>query len=188
MKIALVAEAGGGKDFLAEHLISCYGFTRYAFADEVRKIAALYFQKQFGDTQNKNRSLLQAIGTKFREIDEDVWVNALMLKIRKEIELRRHNNYSMGLFVVTDCRMPNEYQALADEGFIFIRIRTNKEVRLKRLNDRGDRFTENDLKHPTESFISQFQCHYELQNNNSKDAAIAALDVIMADIRSRIFK
>ncbi|WP_341323482.1 hypothetical protein NSQ62_08385 [Solibacillus sp. FSL H8-0523] len=186
MKIALVAEAGGGKDFLAEHLISAYGFTRYAFADEVRKVAALYFPQQFGGNQSKNRSLLQSIGTKFREIDEDVWINILMLKIQREIELRRRSNYSMGLFVVTDCRMTNEYQALIDDGFIFIRIHTNKEVRLKRLIERGDKFTENDLNHYTESFISQFQCQYEMQNDNSKEAAIAALDTIMADIRGKI--
>lgn len=182
MRIVLLAEAGGGKDLLAEYLIKKYGFSRYAFADYVRNVAQTWFPEQYGDGKTKNRSLLQDIGTKFREIDEDVWINALLKDIESERRMRINHSYRPEDIVVTDCRMPNEYRALQEKNFVFIRVITNENIRRQRLIDRGDIFTEKDLKHHTESFYDYFHYEYEISNNDSKEEAFESLDKIIQRI------
>lgn len=39
MKIAFMGISGSGKDFLANYLISNYGFIRLSFSDQLKKLA-----------------------------------------------------------------------------------------------------------------------------------------------------
>lgn len=182
MNIVLIAEAGGGKDFLAEYTIRKYGYTRYAFADHVKDVAKLWFPDSYGDDKEKPRWLLQAIGTKFREIDEDVWIKSMFQDIDEEAEIRKRCMEIPEYIIITDCRMPNEYQALSDRGFKFIRVNVREDIRKHRLLSRGDKFKEDDMKHHTESFYNQFECHYEMENNGTAEEAYEALDRIIEQI------
>lgn len=182
MNVVLISEAGGGKDFLAEYLVFKYGYTRYAFADHVRNVARKWFPHLYGDGTNKNRALLQAIGTKFREIDEDVWIQSMFKDIDEEAKSRNRYKELREYIVITDCRMPNEYKALKERGFIFIRINVDEEVRKQRLLNRGDKFTDNDLKHHTESFYNQFECDYVISNNTTQEEAYQQLDEILDNL------
>lgn len=182
MNIAFIAEAGGGKDFLAEYTIKKYGYTRYAFATYVNNVGRELFPHLYGDGKNKNRALLQAIGTKLREIDEDVWINAMFKDIDEEAKSRNRYKELREYIVITDCRMPNEYKALKERGFIFIRINVDEEVRKQRLLNRGDKFTDNDLKHHTESFYNQFECDYVINNNTTQEEAYQQLDEILNNL------
>lgn len=179
MNVALISEAGGGKDFLAEYAVNKYGYTRYAFADDVKLIAELWFPHLYGDENNKNRALLQAIGTKFREIDEDVWIKSMFTAIDDEASIRKRYNEATEVIVITDCRMPNEYQALKERGFTFIRVIADEEVRKQRLLDRGDKFTEKDMKHHTESFYSRFECDFAIINNGDASDTFRQLSDIL---------
>src|SRR5690606_23899297 len=117
-------------------------FTRYAFADNVKHVAKTWFPDIYGDESNKPRALLQAVGTKFREIDENVWIKTMFEHIDSQEGIAERYNFTSENVIVTDCRMPNEYKALKERAFIFIRIDVDEEVRLQRLIDRGDSFNE----------------------------------------------
>lgn len=178
-KIALISPAGGGKDFIAEHLGIKFGLTRYAFADEVKAVAKMLFPEIYGDGSKKSRELLQQIGTMFREIDPDVWVKALFKNIDEEANERKRLHYATEHIVVTDCRMPNEYIALKNRGFTFIKIEVDSEERMKRLIERGDVFSEDNLKHQTESHYDEFICDYFMHNQGSKEDAYYSVDEIV---------
>lgn len=185
IKIALISPAGGGKDFIADYLCSKYGFERYAFADNVKAVAKQWFPDVYFDENKKPRALLQHIGTSFREIDPDIWIKSMLDNMDNEAEERKKLRYACENIVVTDCRMPNEYEALKNKGFIFIRIDVNDEERIKRLIARGDVFSEDDLNHHTEKFYDTFECDYSLFNYGSKELAFASTDGIIELISQR---
>jgi dephospho-CoA kinase len=177
--ICLISEAGGGKDFLADYLIKRYGLSRYAFADNVKQVAEKWFPDLYGDGKAKPRWLLQAIGTMFRDIDPDVWIKALFNDIDRSKKIRSQYGEAQEHIVITDCRMPNEYEALKNRGFTFIRIEVDEGVRKQRLRDRGDKFTEKDMNHHTETFYNTFDCEYTIENNGSAEEAYEALNRVM---------
>lgn len=181
IRIALISPAGGGKDFIADYLVKEYGFTRYAFADNVKKVAKQWFPDLYS-SNNKPRAMLQKIGTDFRMIDSNVWIKSMFDDIDDESEDRLKLGYQEENVVVTDCRMPNEYAALKERGFIFIKINVDDQTRMKRLLDRGDTFTEEDLKHSTESFYDTFECNYSLFNYGDKQLAYDSTDEIIESI------
>ena len=68
-KIAITGKMCSGKTTIANYLIEKNNqFVKISFADKVKEIATDLF-----NMKEKNRYLLQSIGTKMREIDEDVW-------------------------------------------------------------------------------------------------------------------
>jgi hypothetical protein len=134
--IGLSGYARSGKDTAAEVLVSEYGFTRIAFADKLREVLykldpVVGFQgnvfkmtifpkrvseviDQYGwdgykETEygSEIRSLLQRLGTEAgREtLWDSIWVDATLNNLSPE-----------GKYVVTDCRFPNEAQAILDKG------------------------------------------------------------------------
>lgn len=179
MNIALISEAGSGKDFCSDYLVKKYGYTRYAFADNVYSVAETWFPDSFGKDGEKPRALLQAVGTKFREIDSSVWIKTMFEDIDEQEKVAKRYSLTSESIVVTDCRMPNEYEALKNRGFKFVRIDVDDETRLQRMRDRGDSFTEKDLSHDTEQHYSEFECDYYIFNQGSKELAYEQLDTIM---------
>lgn len=177
--IAVIAEAGAGKDVVAEYLIEKYGYSRYAFADNVKLVAETWFPELYGNGKEKPRWLLQTIGTMFREIDEYVWINAMLEDIANSKAYRERNKYSKEHITITDCRMPNEYEVLKEKGYTFLRVVTDEDIRLKRLKDRGDSFKEEDLEHHTESFYNSFHCDYVIDNNGTLDELHKQIDNLM---------
>lgn len=172
VKLAIVGEAGSGKDFIAEMLCDYFGFRRFAFADEVRWVSERYFSEAYGDPSHKNRQILIDVGMKMREIDPYVWVDWLMDEMA---------DYD-GNIVVTDTRMPNEYWTLRQAGFKFIRITASPETCMDRIRKRGDVPNETFTKHATESYYDSFECHYEFPNDhNEKILAYAELANLLAD-------
>lgn len=178
MNIAVISSAGGGKDTAAETLVHQYGYRRYAFADNVKLVARKWFPHLY-DEEKKPRWLLQAIGTMFREIDPDIWIKALFSDIDREQGILKKYGYAPEAIIITDCRMPNEYEALKKRGFTFIRITVDEDIRNQRMRDRGDNFTNNDLKHHTETFYDSFECVYEISNNGTLEELKYELDRVM---------
>jgi dephospho-CoA kinase len=67
--IAFTGWAGAGKTEAARYLVNTYGYNVISFADGIKWID----KEVFGST-SKDRSRLQAIGEKMREIDSECWV------------------------------------------------------------------------------------------------------------------
>ncbi len=135
--IGLCGYAGSGKDTAAAHMP---GWTRVSFADGVREVAlaidplatsgycdvedekyethlSRLVEMNGWDTAKKHhevRRLLQRIGTEAGRniIGENVWVDIATRKLEA----------IGGPVVITDCRFPNEVEAIRRRGGIIIRI------------------------------------------------------------------
>jgi len=120
--IAVSGYAQSGKDTTADVLVNHHGFTRIAFADSLRDCLmalnpivddGLRYKDIISDIGYESgkaqfpemRRLLQAMGTEVgRELlGDDVWVEAAF---------RRMETSSADRWVITDCRFPNEANAV----------------------------------------------------------------------------
>lgn len=130
MIIGLSGRAHAGKDTLADYLVQNYGFTKVAFADELKLLCASNFNlsndqlygnlKETKDYRYKKspREILQATGQFYRSIDIDFWVKRCLDK------LLVNKNY-----VITDVRLRNEYDAVKALNGKIIRINRNSDLR-----------------------------------------------------------
>jgi hypothetical protein len=170
--IALIGKIGSGKDTAAAGLIAGHGYSRVAFADPLKSMVVeadpivQYEPSGCGPlpvhlsdvlrrmsfesakrTYPEVRRALQRIGQGVRKIDPDYWVNLAL----KQIEIFR----VFGLpVVVTDVRYPNEVKALAEQGFLTVRV----------ISDRQD----NSGTHESETALDEYHSDYTLLNNGSK--------------------
>lgn len=133
--IALVGDAGAGKDTVAEVLTASYGYTRIAFADPVRQalralnpliptptgglpwrltdlVSAVGWETAKRDYPEV-RALLQRLGTDaIRTLDPDFWVGTAL----------RMAWVGGGPPVFTDTRFPNEIAMVRANGGSVIRV------------------------------------------------------------------
>lgn len=149
-KIIINARAGGGKDTFADYLVLKYGFTKIAFADPIYEIARKYFNMTY-----KNRDLLQKIGQKFREIKPSIWVDYAMNRTKEFDKV-----------VISDLRQKNEYSIAIQCGFLPIRINTELDLRIDRLERRDGRYPDLSLLE-NNSETGADDCKFLEINNNS---------------------
>ena len=102
-----------GKDTVGKVLTDEFGFTRYAFADEIKKIVAdiydLSWEQLYTEKKNKldsrygttPRQILQEFGREQRNRFKDIWCS----KVNKEISKNKSKR-----IVITDLRHLNEYE------------------------------------------------------------------------------
>ncbi|MGY1436679.1 deoxynucleotide monophosphate kinase family protein [Streptomyces reniochalinae] len=134
--IALTGKARSGKDSVAKFLVRNWAFTRIAFADPLKGVA-LRLNPVIPTTYNVHvrlkslvadvgweyakdnypevRRVLQTAGQTVRDLDPDFWVNVAMDKVDVA------DTWNMPV-VVTDCRYPNEAEALKARGFTLVRV------------------------------------------------------------------
>jgi len=155
--IALTGKARAGKDTVANYLVERYGYYRAAFADDMKAFAREIFPWRFAHGR-KDREFLQSFGQKMREIDPDVWIRRLFLGLDP---LMDHGVVP----VITDLRMPNEYEACRKRGFVIILVDADADVRRKRMIECGDVFRDEHLEHETEKFIERFDVDFVVENN-----------------------
>lgn len=126
--LGLTGLAGAGKDTVADHLVDVYGFTKLSFAADLKDmlntlnpfigygIRLMDAREEYGDNSEailksrfpEYRRLLQTLGTEcIRDRDPEFWINRLLAKVEA----------TDGNVVVTDCRFPNEVEALGAAAF-----------------------------------------------------------------------
>ena len=120
IKIAIVGKMCSGKSTLSNKIIKYYKrfgikLEKRAFADKVYELARDLF-----DMKEKNRLLLQQIGTKMRDIDNDIWIKYTLKNLPENV-------------IIEDCRYINEFKYLINNGFIIIKINISKKKQLYRL-------------------------------------------------------
>ena len=119
-KIAITGKMCSGKTTIANYLIAKNNqFVKISFADKVKEIATDLF-----NMKEKNRYLLQSIGTKMREIDEDVWASYTVNKACKQ-----------NFVIIDDLRYKNEFNQVKDAGFILIKLKISKKLQVDRLKN-----------------------------------------------------
>ena len=108
MKIAISGKMCSGKSTIA-NLIHTLDprYKKYSFANKIKELAVELF-----DMENKDRDLLISIGSKFREIDPNVWVNYVIKETKYE-----------KFCIIDDVRYQNEVDILTNNGWIFIDLK-----------------------------------------------------------------
>lgn len=144
MLIGLNGDAGAGKNAVADHLVSQYGFKQYAFADAVRDVAlaidpivatnsdsepmrlsSFITEPSDWDWAKREvpevRRLLQVVGTEAgrRVLGENCWVDIVHKKIHADWDGKP---LIFSHAVVTDLRFENEYDFIKENNGIVIRI------------------------------------------------------------------
>ena len=63
----------------SNHLVHKYGFVKYSIGNKIKEIA----QDLFG-MENKDRRLLQDIGTKMRDLKPTIWADYLIRQLERD--------------------------------------------------------------------------------------------------------
>lgn len=158
MKIALVGKMRSGKDTVASLLIP-YGFQTIAFGDGIKEIVADYFPEAL--QAGKPREHYQKIGQWLRELNSDVWINAVA---------RRSKDFTHTL--VTDCRQKNEVRYLKSNGYMILKVHASESVRIKRIIASSDSFTPEVLQHSTEVEVDSLDFDCMVTNNGTREELV----------------
>jgi len=120
MKIAFVGKICSGKTTASQYMMSYFSnMKNLSFADKLKDIAYELFAMK-----EKDRALLQKIGTAMRSIDPDVFANYL---------IKQSHNYKY--VCVDDGRYKNEISALKRNGFKLIKLNISAKLQLERLKN-----------------------------------------------------
>lgn len=111
--IGLCAQSRMGKDTVADYMMTeLVGWEKRSFGNELKKLISSYFDISMQEIEEykckteihsnvsiKMRLVLQLIGETFRQVSPDVWVNAAMRGLKKNV-------------IFTDVRHENEMQSI----------------------------------------------------------------------------
>lgn len=162
VKIAICGKIRSGKDTLAGYFVE-QGLNEFKFAMGIDEIIDKYFPT--ARVHGKPRRYYQHIGQQLRELDGDVWVNYTLSHIHR---LERLYPNSLNGAVISDMRQPNEAASARAAGFIVIKVITDEQERLSRMQMLGDQFTAEDLEHETERNVDKIDADIVVYNNGSK--------------------
>lgn len=178
--IGLSGQARSGKDTAAHYLVSNYGFTKIAWADALREccrvlnpivgwdtLGPVRWAQLFDDVGYEAAKDHPEFGTEFRRImltmgtevgrnilGENTWVNAALDKMEPGKR-----------YVISDCRFPNEAEAVTERGGHMVRIL------------RGGLPT---IDHPSETGLDDWDFHGIVANNRTMADFYEALDELLA--------
>lgn len=199
MNIFVCGEVGSGKDTVA----ACLPYhDRLAFGDEVRLVAAnlringvvsAFLQASSmlsGEPPNdlmrilkryeriprtkKDRELLQELGTYLKSIDNEVWIRAIVTKMKPNMQ-----------YIITDVRYRDEFDALKKLGFIGVYVDSPRELRIERLKMRDGDHNVSSESHKAESQITSLRelCDYKVNNIGTVADLKVQVDEIIKEVQ-----
>ncbi len=179
-RIAITGKARSGKDEIANHLRTHYGYYPLAFGDKLKSVTEeLFDYVEFADFgRNKPRALLQSVGQALRSVDENVWVNVV------DRHLRVLEGANLAGICVTDLRQRNEYEWARANDFVIVRVVADEATRVRRAKAKEDVFTAEDLTHDTEAEIDGFDVDAEIVNDGDIAELKRNVDEVMAELLS----
>ena len=153
MKIAIIGKICSGKTTISNILLELNkNFKKVSFADKVKELAIELF-----NMENKDRKLLQQIGTNMRLIDKNVWANYIIKKI-KDYEY----------VVIDDLRYKNEFDILKKNNFKIIKLIISNKLQITRLKNTYSTNYKNHL----ENLNHESELFSETINNQDVDLII----------------
>lgn len=188
--IALLGRLRSGKDTVGDYLADKYGYTRFAFGDELKRD----FHRRYPEIQRdpKPRAGYQFHGQFMREhYGENVWVDACFENVRDAELSAELSDTFMGAeepsfrAVITDVRQESEYEALAARSYVLIRVDAPDGLRIERAVNSGDTFAYADLAHGTETALDGYAADFTVTNDGSLAELYAQIDDIMAELSAK---
>ena len=164
IKIAFAGWSGSGKTTAARYLADKYNGEVVSFAEGIK-----YIDRYLFGNQPKERDRLQRIGEFFRSFDPDIWVKRTLETCEFEDRV-----------FIDDLRRENEYIALKNAGFKFVRIVADEDIRIKRLIERDGKCDVTLLYNSSENGCASIPMT-EIENNDSIEELYAQLDELMEE-------
>lgn len=154
-RIALFGPMCVGKTHIAKWLEEEYGYTRIAFADELKRIAKEMLGVEKKDA--KSRVIYQQLGDTMRALYDDVWIKPVLDKVAR---------YPKRAWVVDDVRYVNEYEALEKAGFIMARVTVPERIRQERIRLLYPDTDASTQQHSSETALGEYEGHVTLLSDN----------------------
>lgn len=175
--IGLIGRLRSGKDTLADYLTSKYGYTAFAFGDELKRD----FHRRYPEIPRdpKPRVGYQMHGQLMREYyGEDVWIDACFENV--EAHRLSFSDPENVPAVICDTRQLNEAERLRAAGYVLIRVEAPEALRIQRAISSGDRFNLRDLTHGTETALDDYSADFTVTNDAGLAELYAQIDEIIA--------
>lgn len=154
MRIALMGYARSGKDTIAKIMEKHLNGTTVdlAFGDALK----FHYHELFTVHDGiKARDGYEKFGQAMRDIDPNVWVNALEKEYNTVVD-RGFNN-----IIITDLRQPNEYKWCKENGFTVVKVDAPATIRkVRAMNDSSFNAV-----NYSEMFIKDLKADYEILND-----------------------
>lgn len=191
--IGLIGKLRSGKSAAGDYLASKYGYTQFAFGDELKRYAHELFGEPAPGT--KPRALYQTFGQACRTVEDGIWIRKCFDAIDWRAKDTAAYNVSLRInaphiprrpfrAVISDVRQPNEFLALQSAGYTLIRIEAPDGLRIERAVNSGDTFAYADLMHGTETALDGYAADFTVVNDGTLDELYAQIDEIMESLRS----
>jgi dephospho-CoA kinase len=181
--IGLIGKLRAGKDVVAAYLADKYGYTRYAFGDELKRD----FHRRYPEIPRdpKPRAGYQFHGQFMREhYGENVWVDRCLTDVDAVCSVERWDAQPFHA-VITDVRQESEYEALAARSYVLIRVEASAALRIERAVNSGDVFNYADLAHGTETALDGYAADFTVVNDAGLAELYARIDEIMAELSAK---
>lgn len=177
MIVGLTGRKGHGKDVVGNLLCIGFGFRRLAFADPLKRAAVQLFDLSDGQVNGtlvekeavdprwglSGREILQRLGTEVgRSIHAEVWTRAAL----RTIDLAPSASW-----VLTDCRFPNEADAIWSRGGVVVRV------------VRPGFSTGASESHDSERMVDAITADFELVNDGPLEAMPAKVHALVDEMR-----
>lgn len=177
--IALTGKLRAGKDEVARHLASKYGYTAFAFGDELKRD----FHHRYPEIPRdpKPRVGYQMHGQLMREYyGEGVWIDACFENVdAHKLSFSDQDNVPA---VICDTRQLNEAERLKSAGYVLVRVEAPEALRIQRAVTSGDRFNLRDLTHGTETALDGFKADFTVTNDAGLPELHAQIDEIVRQL------
>lgn len=146
-----------GKDKVLELMQKHSMYKQMAFGDKLKQFAHQVHPNI--PKHPKPRKLYQDFGQSQRAINPDIWVQWLVNDLVY--------NYHEDTIVITDTRQPNEFDMLKKLGFVMVGVIADDDVRLKRINEKGEKVSQEEFFHETEVHIQNYDYDFVIHNNGT---------------------
>lgn len=116
--------------------------------------------------KEKDRNLLQTIGTQFRIINNDVWINYVVKDDLPNV-------------IIDDLRYLNEAKILKENGWYIIRININDKLQTERIKQTYDNWEDHiqNINHESELEIDKMDEYIDLDIESNYDSSRLILSI-----------
>lgn len=186
--LGISGKIGAGKSTLSEALkavLTENGFLVYErnFADKLKELVAFHFNidvRRCYTQEGKNSLLharygvgmtvgrmLQLFGTSLRQVNENIWINS----VADFVEENSSNNSNKLVFIIPDCRFPNEVE--------WIRSMFGIAVRLEGDPGQVAKNSKRDLAHISETALDGY-AGFDLVLDTNKTAVQSCVEQVLS--------